>query len=97
MVHVVAIERLVNDKNKNNYEFFNIGTGNGVSVLEIMESFERATGEKVPHKIIDRRSGDIEKIYADTSFANKVLGWKSESTLDETLLSAWKWQENISH
>ena len=94
--HVVAIERLVNEKNKNNYEFFNIGTGNGVSVLEIIESFERATGEKVPHKIVGRRSGDIEKIYADTSFANEELGWKAESTLDETLLSAWKWQENIS-
>lgn len=94
--HVIAIGRLVNDKNKKNYEFFNIGTGNGVSVLEIIESFERATGEKVPHKIVGRRSGDIEKIYADTSFANKELGWKAKSTLDETLLSAWKWQENIS-
>jgi len=94
--HVVAIERLLNKKNKNNYEFFNVGTGNGVSVLEIIESFERATGEKVPHKIVGRRAGDIEKIYADTSFANEELGWKAESTLDETLLSAWKWQENIS-
>jgi len=94
--HVVAIERLLNDKNNNNYEFFNVGTGNGVSVLEIIESFERATGEKVPHKIVGRRAGDIEKIYADTSFANKELGWQAESSLDETLLSAWKWQENIS-
>lgn len=95
--HVVAIERLLNDKNKVNYEYFNVGTGNGVSVLEIIKSFERATGEKVPHKIVARRAGDIEKIYADTTFANEELGWKAQSTLDETLLSAWKWQKNISN
>ncbi|WP_282126367.1 UDP-glucose 4-epimerase GalE [Marinifilum flexuosum] len=93
--HVVAIERLLENKNQNGYEYFNVGTGNGVSVLEIIESFERATGEKVPHKIVVRRAGDIEKIYADTTYANNELGWKAESTLDETLLSAWKWQENI--
>ncbi|WP_320017926.1 UDP-glucose 4-epimerase GalE [Labilibaculum manganireducens] len=93
--HVVAIERLLNNRNKENYEYFNVGTGNGVSVLEIIKSFERATGERVPHKIVARRAGDIEKIYADTSFANEELGWKAESTLDETLLSAWKWQLNI--
>ncbi|MFA9370828.1 MAG: UDP-glucose 4-epimerase GalE [Labilibaculum antarcticum] len=93
--HVVAIERLLKNKNKENYEYFNIGTGNGVSVLEIINSFERATGEKVPHKIVARRAGDIEKIYADTTLANEELGWKAESTLDETLLSAWKWQLNI--
>ncbi|WP_321281107.1 UDP-glucose 4-epimerase GalE [Marinifilum fragile] len=93
--HVVAIERLLENKNQNGYEYFNVGTGNGVSVLEIIESFERATGEKVPHKIVERRAGDIEKIYADTTYANNELGWKAESTLDETLLSAWKWQVNI--
>ncbi len=94
--HVVAIERLLNDKNKANCEYFNVGTGNGVSVLEIIESFERATGEKVPHKIVARRAGDIEQIYADTTYANEELGWKAQSSLDETLLSAWKWQKNIS-
>ncbi|WP_321516624.1 UDP-glucose 4-epimerase GalE [Marinifilum fragile] len=93
--HVVAIERLLENKNQNGYEYFNVGTGNGVSVLEIIESFERATGEKVPHKIVERRAGDIEKIYADTTYANNELGWKAESTLDETLLSAWEWQVNI--
>jgi UDP-glucose 4-epimerase len=93
--HVVAIERLLQDKNESSYEYFNVGTGEGVSVLEIIEGFERATGEKVPHKIVDRRPGDVEQIYADTSFANKNLGWKSESTLDETLLSAWNWQVSI--
>lgn len=94
--HVVAIERLLNDKNKANCEYFNVGTGNGVSVLEIIESFERATGEKVPHKIVARRAGDIEQIYADTTYANEELGWKAQSSLDETLLSAWKWQKHIS-
>ncbi|RXQ91512.1 UDP-glucose 4-epimerase GalE [Ancylomarina salipaludis] len=94
--HVVAIERLLNGKNKANCEYFNVGTGNGVSVLEIIESFERATGEKVPHKIVARRAGDIEQIYADTTYANDELGWKAQSSLDETLLSAWKWQKNIS-
>lgn len=90
--HVVAISRLIGEKQKTNYEFFNIGTGKGVSVLELIESFERATGEKVPHKIVERRAGDIEQIYADTTFSNKELGWQSEKSLDETLLSAWNWQ-----
>jgi UDP-glucose 4-epimerase len=90
--HVIAINRLIEEKQKANYEFFNVGTGKGVSVLEIIESFERATGEKVPHKIVERRAGDIEQIYADTTFSNKELGWKSEKSLDETLLSAWNWQ-----
>lgn len=93
--HVVAIERLLENKHNSNYEYFNVGTGEGVSVLEIIESFERSTGQKIPHKIVARRPGDVEQIYADTSFANKTLGWKSESSLDDTLLSAWKWQENL--
>ncbi len=93
--HVVAIERLLQNKNTSNYEYFNVGTGSGVSVLEIIESFERSTGEKVPHKIVGRRAGDIEQIYADTSYSNRELGWKSEKSLDETLLSAWNWQVSI--
>jgi UDP-glucose 4-epimerase len=93
--HVVAIARLLNDQNKANCEFFNVGTGNGVSVLEIINSFERSTGEKVPHRITDRREGDIEQIYADTSYSNRELGWQSEKSLDETLLSAWNWQKTL--
>lgn len=93
--HVVSIERLLREKQLKNYEFFNVGTGKGVSVLEIISSFERATGKKVPHKIVERRAGDIEQIYAETSNANKILGWKSEATLDDTLLSAWNWQKNL--
>ena len=93
--HVVAIERLLNSKNKSNYEVFNLGTGNGLSVLEIVKGFEKATGIKLNYKIVDRRAGDIEKIWADTTFANEELGWKAEKGLEETLLSAWNWEKNV--
>ena len=91
--HVVAINRLLQKKNKANYEIFNLGTGNGVSVLEIIRAFEKSTGEKLNYKIVARRAGDIEKIWADTTFANKELGWKAEKELEETLLSAWNWEK----
>lgn len=91
--HVVAVERLLHDKNKRAYEIFNVGTGNGVSVLELLDAFEKATGVKVPYKITERREGDIEKIYADATYANTELGWKAQSTLEETLLSAWRWEQ----
>ena len=93
--HVVAIERLLNGKNKANYEVFNLGTGNGLSVLEIINGFEKTTGVKLNYKIVDRREGDIEKIWADTTLANEELGWKAEKELEETLLSAWKWEKNV--
>lgn len=93
--HVVAVQRLLNNKNKTRYEVFNLGTGNGVSVLEIIGAFEKATGEKVPYEIVGRRAGDIEKVWADTSFANKELGWKAATSLEETLASAWKWETYI--
>ena len=93
--HVVAIERLLGGKNKNNYEIFNLGTGNGLSVLEIVKGFEQATGVKLNYKIVERRAGDIEKIWADTTYANRELGWKAEKGLEETLLSAWKWEKNV--
>ncbi len=93
--HVTAISRLLNSENKSNYEFFNLGTGRGTSVLEMIETFQRATGLKLNYQIVDRREGDIEKVWADTSFANDVLGWKASSTLEETLTSAWKWEKNI--
>ncbi len=91
--HVVAIDRLLENKNKSNYEFFNIGTGNGATVLELINSFIESTGIKLNYKIVGRRDGDIEKIYADTTLANKELGWKAEKTLGETLLSAWNWEK----
>ena len=93
--HVVAINRLLQGKNKSNYEVFNLGTGKGVSVLEMVEGFEKATSVKLKYKIMDRRTGDIEKIWADTTYANHELGWKAEKNLEETLLSAWKWEKHI--
>jgi UDP-glucose 4-epimerase len=93
--HVVAIDRLFSNTHSDRYEFFNIGTGNGASVLEVVNTFEEATGVKVNYKIVDRRAGDIEKIYADTTLANTVLGWKAETSLSDTLLSAWEWEKRI--
>jgi len=93
--HVVAINRLLNNKNKSNYEVFNLGTGNGYSVLEIVKGFEKVTGIKLNYKIVARRPGDIEKIWADTSYANNELGWKAEKGLEETLSSAWEWEKKL--
>ncbi len=91
--HIVAIERLIYAKNKNNYEMFNIGTGNGFSVFEVIKSFEKSTGKKLNYKVVARRAGDIEQIWADTTIANQELGWKAEKTLDEMTLSAWQWEQ----
>lgn len=93
--HVVAIRRLLVGKNKTNYEYFNIGTGNGVSVLELIHAFERATGEKVNYKIVGRRAGDIEKVWADTTLANNELGWRAVQSIEDTLANAWKWQKHL--
>lgn len=93
--HVIAIERLLENKNKARYEIFNLGTGKGASVLELVHAFEHATGVKLNYKIVGRRSGDIEKIWADTTYANEELGWKAEKDLEETLLSAWNWEKHI--
>jgi len=93
--HVVAINRLLNKANADRYEYFNVGTGSGASVLEVVNTFEAATGVKVNYKIVPRRPGDIEKIYADTTIANTVLGWKAETSLNDTLLSAWNWEKKI--
>ncbi len=93
--HVVAIKRLLNNKNKSNYEIFNLGTGNGLSVLEIVNAFQKATGVDLNYKIVARRSGDVEKIWADTSHANHELGWTAETTIEDTLLSAWNWEKKI--
>src|SRR6056297_812924 len=91
--HVVAIKRLLSGKNKKRNEFFNIGTGKGHSVLEMVKSFERATGQKINYKIRGRRPGDVEQVYADTKRANEELGWYAQASLDETLLSAWRWEK----
>jgi len=91
--HVVAIQRLLNLRQKAPYEVFNLGTGRGYSVLEIIKTFEKVTGVKINYRITGRRPGDIEKVWADTSLANHELGWKAEKTLEETLASAWKWEQ----
>lgn len=93
--HVTAIERLLNKKNETSFEFFNVGTGKGVSVLELLKAFEKVTGQKLNYQVVGRRAGDIEKIYADTTKANSVLGWRSEASLEETLLSAWNWEKRL--
>ncbi|MDY0780753.1 UDP-glucose 4-epimerase GalE [Tenacibaculum sp. IB213877] len=92
--HIIALQRLLNKQNKQNFELFNIGTGKGSSVLEIVKTFEKATNQKLNYKIVDRRPGDIAAIYADTTFANEELKWKAEKTLEEALKSAWEWQKN---
>ena len=90
--HVIAVERMLEDKSQDKIEIFNLGTGRGTSVLELINTFESATGVKVPHKIVGRREGDIEKVWADPSYANDVLGWVADSTLEDTMRSAWAWQ-----
>ena len=94
--HIIALKRLIEDNNKAQYEIFNLGTGKGNSVLEVINTFEKVTGKKVNYKLVDRREGDITAAYADTNFANKELGWKAKLSLDDALLSAWKWQEALN-
>lgn len=93
--HVQALKRLLQDENADNYEVFNLGTGKGSSVLQVINSFERVSGEKLNYKIVDRRAGDITEAYADTTKANEVLGWKAQYTLDEAMKSAWDWERKI--
>ncbi len=93
--HVIAINRLLKNHQKTNYEFFNIGTGEGNSVLQLVKTFIDVTGVNLPYKIVPRRPGDIEKTWADTTLANNELGWKAEKSLGETLLSAWNWEKKV--
>lgn len=93
--HVAALQRLLEGKNESNYEVFNLGTGKGSSVLEVIQSFERVSGKKLNYKIVDRRPGDVVQAYADTTKANTVLGWQAKSTLDDAMRSAWEWEKII--
>lgn len=93
--HVVALSRLLNNKNKSNYETFNLGTGTGSTVLEVVKAFEKVSGEKLNYKIVGRREGDIISAYADTYKANNELGWKTELTLEDAMRSAWKWEQIV--
>lgn len=94
--HVIAVERLTGQKGKKKIEIFNLGTGNGFSVMEVIKSFERTSGLKLKYEIKERRPGDIVKVWADTEFANRELGWKAEKTLDEMTSSAWKWELSLA-
>lgn len=93
--HVVAINRMLSGKSKSNFEVFNIGRGKGTSVFEIIKGFEKATGVKLNYKIVEKRTGDVEEIWADASYANNELGWKASVPLGDTLLSAWNWEKRI--
>ena len=93
--HVCAIRRLLDRKQKSAFEVFNLGTGSGLSVFEIINAFEKSTGQKLKYKVVGRREGDIEKVWADTSYANRELGWKAEKGIEESLHSAWKWELHI--
>ena len=93
--HVVAVMRLLEGTNRSDFEVFNLGTGTGVSVLEAIRSFEKVTGIKIKYKLTGRRPGDIEKIWADPSLANKELGWKTLSSLDEAMKTAWDWEKFV--
>lgn len=93
--HVVSVKRMLEDKNKKNFEVFNLGTGKGSTVLEVVNAFKKSTGMDLNYKIVGRREGDTEAVYADTNFANKELGWKAEVNLEDTLKSAWEWEKYI--
>jgi UDP-glucose 4-epimerase len=93
--HVIALKRLLDKKNLAKVETFNLGTGTGSSVLEVIRAFEKVSGQKLPYKIVDRREGDITSAYANTDKANNVLGWKAQSTLEQAMESAWKWEQKI--
>ena len=93
--HVAALQRLIKNKNEDNFEVFNIGTGTGSSVLEVINTFEKVSEQKLNYKIVGRREGDVIAAYADTTKANVVLGWESKYNIEDALLSAWKWEQEI--
>lgn len=93
--HVVAMDRMLQDKSEEKVEIFNLGTGRGLSVLELINIFEKVSGVKLNYKIVGRRPGDIIKIWADPARANNVLGWTAKETIEDTMTSAWKWQQRL--
>jgi UDP-glucose 4-epimerase len=93
--HVAAVYRMLEGRTKSGFEIFNLGTGQGYSVLEVIQSFERVSGLKINVQYVDRRSGDIEQVWADTSLANQELRWKAEKSLDDMMRSSWKWEQTL--
>jgi UDP-glucose 4-epimerase len=96
IAHLKALEFLLSQKNSNFYDFFNIGTGKGSSVMEVIKSFEKATGEKVQYTIQPKRTGDVIAVYASTDKSNKILNWKADLSLEQSLKDAWRWQQKLS-
>jgi UDP-glucose 4-epimerase len=93
--HVISVQRLLEEKSAESIEIFNLGTGRGLSVKEILTTFEKVNKVKVPHQIVPRREGDIEQVWANPAYANNVLGWEAKETVEDTLKSAWKWQKKL--
>ena len=93
--HVIAINRILEKKQKEQVEVFNIGTGRGLSVLELIHAFEESTGVKLNYQIVGRRAGDLEQVWANADDANNELGWKAETSIEDTLRSAWNWQVKL--
>lgn len=90
--HVCALDRMLENTECESLEIYNLGTGKGVSVLELINAFEKVNGVKVPYKIVGRRTGDIVKVWGNPSKANNILGWKAEISVEETMRTAWNWQ-----
>jgi UDP-glucose 4-epimerase len=95
LAHISALERMMKKKSRSEYEIFNLGTGKGFSVIEVINAFEKVSGQKLKYKILERRAGDIEKVWADTKLANKELGWKAQRNLEDMMLSAWNWEKHL--
>ncbi|NNF01922.1 MAG: UDP-glucose 4-epimerase GalE [Bacteroidia bacterium] len=93
--HLIATERMIKGNEKSNYEIFNIGTGTGLTVLQVIKAFEKYTGVKLNYEVGDRRPGDVEKVYANTNFAKKELGWESRLGIKEMVESAWAWEKHL--
>ena len=92
---MIAVERLLAKENEANYEVFNLGSGKGSTVLEVIKAFEKVSGQSLNYKIVEAREGDVTAAFADTSKANDVLGWKAEKTLEDAVADAWRWEQKI--
>ena len=93
--HVIGLKRIYSNEQNENFEVFNLGTGKGKSVLEVIKTFEKVSGLLLNYEIVDRRAGDVVEAYADTSKANKILGWQAKNNLEEGLKTAWQWEKKI--
>jgi len=95
--HVISLQRMIGGQCKDTFEVFNLGTGKGYSVMEIIQTFEKVSGLKLNYKIADRRAGDVASVWADTSYANRELGWETVLSLEEMIRSAWDWEKKLNN